>query len=85
MEDRVITVKLICAFDTLRTSNNLDKFFTKTETQFSHQVTMEFPHKRNNQTVICSIPALINIISRIVAESDLIFVLEFFHSDTQCV
>ena len=83
MEDRVITVKLICAFDTLRTSNNLDKFFTKTETQFSHQVTMEFPIKRNNQTVICSIPSLINIISSLV-QGTIEFVF-YLSESLQCV
>ena len=49
-------------------SNNLDMFFTKTETQYSltsKLVTEEFPIKRNNQTVICSIPALINIITSV--------------------
>ena len=57
--------------------------FTKTETQFSHQVSMEFPIKRNNQTVICSIPSLINIISSLV-QGTIEFVF-YLSESLQCV
>ena len=55
--------------------------FTKTETQFSHQVTMEFPIKRNNQTVICSIPALINIISSLLQQTRYLFLDSYFRDN----